>query len=74
MCYAIPAKIEKIEGDNAIVDYGGITKVVNMNLVDAKVGDYILIHAGFGIEKLDKRSAQEALEIIKKSLENETSR
>jgi len=69
MCYAIPAKIMKIHGDTATVDYGGITKIVNINLVEAKVGDYILIHAGFGIEKLDKKSAKEALEIIMKDYE-----
>jgi len=73
MCYAIPAKVEKIQGENAVVDYGGITKTVNINLVDAKIGDYILIHAGFGIEVLNKQSAQEALKVIQKSLENDTS-
>lgn len=66
MCYAIPAKIISIKGDEATVDYGGVKKKVNINLVDnVDVGDYVLIHAGFIIEKLDKRSAEESLQIIR---------
>lgn len=66
MCYAIPAKIISIKGDEATVDYGGVKKKVNINLVDnVDVGDYVLIHAGFIIEKLDKHSAEESLQIIR---------
>jgi hydrogenase expression/formation protein HypC len=69
MCYAIPAKILKIENDTAEVDYGGVYKKVNVSLInELKLGDYVLIHAGFAIEKLDKKSAQESLEIIKNDL------
>ena len=60
MCYAIPAKIIEINGDEARVDYGGVIKKVNHTLIDnAKVGEYVLIHAGFVIEKLDTKSAEE---------------
>ena len=66
MCYAIPAKIMEIAGDTAVVDYGGVQKTVNLTLVsNLKIGDYILIHAGFAIERLQKRSAEESLEIIR---------
>lgn len=66
MCYAIPAKILEMNGDMAKVDYGGILKEVNISLVDdLEVGDYILIHAGFGMEKLDKEAAKDSLEIIR---------
>jgi hydrogenase expression/formation protein HypC len=69
MCYAIPAKIIKITGDTALVDYSGVTKTVNISLMDdIAVGDYVLIHAGFAIEKLVKESAEEALEIIKRDI------
>jgi hydrogenase expression/formation protein HypC len=65
MCYAIPAKIETITNDTAVVDYGGITKEINISLIDnVKLGDYVLIHAGFAIEKLNKKSAEESIEII----------
>jgi len=66
MCYAIPAKIIKITGDTAVVDYGGVEKKVNLTLVDnLKIGDYVLIHAGFAIERIQKKSAEESLEIIR---------
>lgn len=65
MCYAIPAKVTELIGDTAKVDYGGVTKKVNTSLIDKlKIGDYVLIHAGFAIEKLDKKSAEESLELI----------
>ncbi|MDW7775510.1 MAG: HypC/HybG/HupF family hydrogenase formation chaperone [Methanosarcinales archaeon] len=74
MCYAIPARIINIKGDEATADYGGVKKKVNINLVDnVDVGDYVLIHAGFIIEKLDKRSAEESLEIIREYM-NESER
>ncbi|MBN1502368.1 HypC/HybG/HupF family hydrogenase formation chaperone [Candidatus Woesearchaeota archaeon] len=66
MCYAIPAKILNISSMNAKVDYGGVIKIVNLSLVDnLAAGDYVLIHAGFAIEKLDRKSAEESLEIIR---------
>ena len=66
MCYAIPAKILEINGETAKVDYGGVMKNVNICLLDSlKIGDYILIHAGFAIEKLDKKSADESLQLIR---------
>jgi hydrogenase expression/formation protein HypC len=66
MCYAIPAKIIEIDGDSAVVDYGGVLKKVNLSLIDNPMaGDYVLIHAGFAIEKLAKKSAEESLKIIR---------
>lgn len=65
MCLAIPAKILEINGDVAKVDYGGITKEVNVSLLDnPAIDEYVLIHAGFAIEHLDKKAAEDALEII----------
>ena len=62
--------VKEIKNDVAKVDYGGVTKKVNTSLVDSlKVGDYVLIHAGFAIEKLDKKSAEESLEIIRNMVE-----
>ena len=63
MCLAVPGKIKKIEGRLAEVDFGGVTRESALDLLaDAKVGDYILVHAGYAIQKLDE---QEALETIK---------
>ena len=70
MCYAIPAKILKLRGDSASVDYGGVTKTVNVSLVEnLYTGDFVLVHAGFAIEKLDPKSAEESLAIIRRELE-----
>ncbi|MEM3696675.1 MAG: HypC/HybG/HupF family hydrogenase formation chaperone [Candidatus Bathyarchaeia archaeon] len=67
MCLAIPAKVINIQGDKAQVDFGeGVLREVNVTLVDAKVGDYVLVHAGYAIQVL---SEEEALETI--SLWNE---
>lgn len=66
MCYAIPAKICALDGEEATVDYGGVTKKVNVTLLDdLKLKDYVLVHAGFAIEKLDQKSAEQALEEIR---------
>ncbi|MCK5321992.1 MAG: HypC/HybG/HupF family hydrogenase formation chaperone [Candidatus Aenigmarchaeota archaeon] len=70
MCYAIPARVIEINSSEATVDYGGIIKVVNIDLVDnINIGDYILIHAGFAIEKLAKESAEESLSTLKEYFE-----
>lgn len=62
MCYAIPAKIIKIEGDTAVADYGGIKKKINISLLDVSLGDYVLVHAGFAIERISQKSAEDILQ------------
>jgi hydrogenase expression/formation protein HypC len=70
MCLAIPGKITRIEGDSADVDFGGGTKRrVNISLIDAKVGQYIIVHAGFAIEVLDMEAAKETLQLWEEMLE-----
>lgn len=75
MCYAIPAKVLEMVGDDAVVDYGGVKKRVNVRLVeDLALGDFVLVHAGFAIERLDQRSAEQALEEIRNYLEADADR
>ena len=65
MCLAIPGKIVEIdkEKQHAIVDYGdGTKRKANISLVDAQIGDYVLVHAGFAIQILDEKEAKEAQE------------
>ena len=60
MCLAIPGKIVKIdkEKEYASVDYGdGTKRQANISLVEANVGDYVLVHAGFAIQVLDEKEA-----------------
>jgi hydrogenase expression/formation protein HypC len=59
MCLAIPGKIIKIKNQLATVDFSGITKEINISLVDVKVGDHVMVHAGFAIEKMDEEYASE---------------
>jgi hydrogenase expression/formation protein HypC len=65
MCLAIPGKIKKILGQKAIIDYNGLKKEANISLVDVKVNDYVIVHAGFAIEKLTKKEAKETLTYFK---------
>jgi len=70
MCLAIPAKVLDIKGDRAQVDFGGgISRDVNITLVNAKVGDYILVHAGYAIQVLSEEEARETLLLWNEILE-----
>lgn len=65
MCLAIPMKIKKIEGEFAKVDAAGLIRTVNIQMLPGiKIGDYVLVHAGFAIHKVDAQKAKETLEFI----------
>ncbi len=70
MCLAIPTRVIEIKGTNAVVEFGGVRKEIGLQLVpDAKVGDYVLLHAGFAIEKLDEAEARETLRLLEELIE-----
>ena len=57
----------ELDGETATVDFGGGTKKpVNVSLVDAKVGQYVLVHAGFAIQVIDEEAAKDTLELMEK--------
>ena len=65
MCLAIPMKIKKISGEFAEVESGKFTRKVNIQMLSGiKPGDYVLVHAGFAIEKVDAGKARETLRFI----------
>ncbi|MCX7836161.1 MAG: HypC/HybG/HupF family hydrogenase formation chaperone [bacterium] len=65
MCLAIPGLVQRIQNGIAIVDFGGLTREIALDLVpDTQVGDYILAHAGFAIQKLDTQEAEEILSLF----------
>jgi hydrogenase expression/formation protein HypC len=65
MCLSIPAKIITIEGDIANVSAGGTLFKAGLQMIeDAKVGDYILLHAGFAIQKINEKEALETLQLF----------
>lgn len=66
MCLGIPMKVVAKSGDNAVVDSGGTRREISMSLTKGvKIGDYVIVHAGFAIEKLDEKRARETLEMLK---------
>jgi len=64
MCLAVPAKVISIQKDIAKVDFGGVQREVVVTLIEEKLkpGDYVLIHAGFAIQKIDEKLAMSILE------------
>ena len=70
MCLAIPAKIMNLSGDKANVDFGqGVLREVNVSLVEAKVGDYVLVHAGYAIQVIEEQEAKETISLWNSILE-----
>lgn len=66
MCLAIPAKIVRIENEMATIDMEGTKREVSLLLLqDAGVGDYVIVHAGFAIHKIDEAEAQESLRVLR---------
>jgi hydrogenase expression/formation protein HypC len=74
MCLAIPSQIEKINEDNtAIVNTMGVRRLVSLELIGEpiEVGDWVLIHVGFAISKLNEEEALKTLELFEEILETE---
>ncbi|MGQ9582195.1 MAG: HypC/HybG/HupF family hydrogenase formation chaperone [Thermoplasmatota archaeon] len=65
MCLGIPALVVERRGDIGRVDFGGTLREVNLSLVDAREGDWVIVHAGFAIQQLDERQARETLELFR---------
>lgn len=66
MCLAIPMKVVEIEGNKGIVEYTGIKREVGLDLLeDVEVDDWVIIHTGFAISKLNEEEAQETLSLLK---------
>ena len=64
MCIAIPGRVTGVSGTRAKVDYNGNVVEVNTGLVEPKVGQYVLVHAGCAIEVMEKDKAQEIIDIF----------
>jgi hydrogenase expression/formation protein HypC len=66
MCLAIPMKLIEIRGDRGVADVGGVTREVGLQLLDAPAaGDYVLVHAGFAIQKVDEDEALKTLDLFR---------
>jgi len=73
MCLAIPSEIVEVKDKMAIIDVAGIRREVSLLLLpeEASIGDFVLVHAGFAIHKIDKEAAEEALKLIREATECE---
>jgi hydrogenase expression/formation protein HypC len=66
MCLAIPARVvELLENDTAIVDLGGVRKDISLALIeDVAVGDYVIVHVGYALTRLDPEEAEKTLAVM----------
>lgn len=71
MCIAVPVKILNIDGEHASVDYGGLKKRISIALVKDSIteDDYVIVHAGCAIQRIDPEEARETLELMQDMLE-----
>lgn len=68
MCLAIPSKITKIDNLMAVIDVDGVQREASLLLLeDAQVGDYVIVHAGFAISRIDEAAAMETLALLKEA-------
>jgi len=68
MCLAIPSKITQIDNHMAVIDVDGVRRECSLLLVeDAQVGEYVIVHAGFAISKIDEAAALETLALLKEA-------
>jgi len=73
MCLAVPSKIIEINDFMAKVDVDGVVRDASIMLIDnAEVGDYVIVHAGFAINKLDEKAALQTIEDMRKILAADT--
>jgi len=65
MCLAVPMKVIEIKGSSGTVELGGLKRRANLQLLEkVNVGDYVIVHAGFAIQKLDEEEAEKTLSVI----------
>ena len=68
MCLAIPSKIISIDGDMALIDVDGVRRQASLLLLEEpRVGEWVIVHAGFAIHKIDEVAARESLRILKET-------
>ncbi|MBN2126411.1 MAG: HypC/HybG/HupF family hydrogenase formation chaperone [Deltaproteobacteria bacterium] len=70
MCLAIPSRIEEIVNNVATVDVGGLKRKASLLLLEnAEVGDYVIVHAGFAIHRIEESEAMETLAILREAVD-----
>lgn len=72
MCLAIPGKVTSIEGKKAVVDFGGVSRKVDLSFLDdTVVGDWVLVHVGFAIQRVEEDIARESYHLLAETRKEE---
>ncbi|MBI5328892.1 MAG: HypC/HybG/HupF family hydrogenase formation chaperone [Deltaproteobacteria bacterium] len=73
MCLAIPSKVVEIKGAVATIDVHGVRRDINITLLPEEIGigDYVLVHAGFALQKIDREAGDDAIKLINEVLEGD---
>jgi hydrogenase expression/formation protein HypC len=71
MCVAVPGEVLSIDADGlAEIDFGGTRRTISLALLDrAEVGDYVIVHAGFALHRVDPEEARETLDLLRAALD-----
>ena len=68
MCLAIPSKIIAIDDHMGTIDVDGVQRKASLLLIeDPRIGDYVIVHAGFAIHKIDEKAAMESLKLLREA-------
>jgi hydrogenase expression/formation protein HypC len=67
MCVGVPMQVISIEGDQAVAEVDGVKREASLMMLDqeVKIGDFVIVHAGFAISKLDQEDARETLAMMR---------
>ena len=69
MCLAVPGRIIALEGAIGKVDFGsGVIRDVNISMLEVDIGEYVIVHAGFAIQKMDEEEAKKTLKLFEELL------
>lgn len=76
MCVAVPMQVISIDGEQALTEVDGVKREANLMLLDqdVKVGDFVIVHAGFAISRLDEEDARETLALLREAFAPERMR
>ena len=73
MCLAIPGKLVEKDGVKGTVDLGGLNKEVDLTFVpDVEIGEWLIIHTGFGLEIISEQDARETIDLLQQAYGNES--
>ena len=71
MCIAVPMRVVNIRGKEAVVELEGVKRSISVELIDnVRKGEYVIVHAGFAIQKLNRGDAEKTLKLLSEMIDN----